>query len=157
MRSKRLNALLLAVAVVLDATILFILPGPWTRLILGMSLLVPLLILASHLGVPGLVGDLPTIRIRHRRFPLLRTNVAALLDEVRRLNWLVVDLDRGFRDRDTGATDMEISRKRLGELLEEIKRTAGRPAAGLDAGADTRPVDPPAKPVGEPPQGTDAG
>lgn len=157
MRSKPLNAFLLAIAVVMDAAILFTVAGPWMRLILGLGLLAPLIVLAAHLRVAGLFGDLPRIIQRPRDFHLLRTNVVALLDEVRRFNWLAVDLERGVHDRDTIETDMEICEKRLGELLEEIKKTAGRPAEGFDAGADTHPSDPPAMPVGEPPEGTDAG
>lgn len=157
MRSKRLNLFLLAIAVILDVAILLIVAGPWIRLILGLSLLVPLLLLGSHLEVAGRFGNLPSLLHQRRNFPLLRANVAALLDEVRRLNWLVVDLDRGFRDRDTVATEMEISEKRLGELLEKIKRSAGQPAEGFDEGVDTHPVEPPAMPVGEPPQGIDEG
>lgn len=157
MRSKPLNAFLLVIAVVLYAIILFTIAGPWTRLILGMGLVAPLILLASHLELAGRFGDLPTIIHRRRYFPTLRTNVGALLDEVRRFNWLVVDLDRGVHDRDTVATNMEISKRRLGELLKEIMRTAGQYVEGSDAVADTHPVDTPAMPVDETPQGTDSG
>ncbi len=157
MRSKRLNALLLVIAVVLDAGILFFVQGTWVRLFMGVWLLVPIIVMASYLDVAGMLGDLPTISRRERHFPLLRTKVTALLDEVRRLNWLVVDLDRGFRSRNTVEADMEMSEQRLQELLKEIQRAAGQSAEEFDEGDDTHSEDPPAMPGSEPPQTTEEG
>ena len=107
MRSKLLNAVLLALAVILEAAILLVVPNPWMRLGLGVWALALIVLMASHLEAPRVFGGLPTIS--RRRFLLLRANVRALLDEVRRLNWLVVDLDRGFRDPGMVESDIELS------------------------------------------------
>lgn len=151
MRSKLLNAFLLAIGLVLDAAIIFFLVDPWLRLTLGLLLLMPIVWLASHLGVAELLGNLPTVKVRDRRFPALRRNVEALLDEVKRLNWLVVDLDRGFRDRGTVEAEVKVSEQQMEKLLVKIRKTAGQTAQGLDEEEDTPPGDAPSEHVGEAP------
>jgi len=156
MRSKQMNALLLAVAVVLDAGILFYMPGSWMRLAFGLWLLAAIIIFASQLELGGLIGTLGRSSPRPRRFPMLRASVGDLLAEVRRLNWLVVDMDRGFRDRETVAADIQMTERRMEELLREIWKNAGKSTDGPDTPVETPPSGPPATAVGEPPRGTEA-
>lgn len=151
MRSKLLNTVLLTIAVILDAAIIFYLVDPWLRLTLGLLLLIPIVWMASHLGVAEMLGDLPMTKVRDRRFPALRRNVVALLDEVKRLNWLVVDLDRGFRDRGTVEAEIKVSEQQMEGLLVKIRKTAGQTAQGLDEDAGTPPGDAPSEHVGEAP------
>lgn len=151
MRSKLQNALLLSIVLALDAYIIFFLFNPWLRLVLSLPLFLPIVWLASHLGLVELLVDLPRRKVRDRRFPSLRRNVVLLLDEVRRLNWLVVDRDRGFRDQGTVETEIETTEQRLGEVLGEILKAAGRASPGPDEGAGTPPTLAPTEQVGEPP------
>ncbi|HKJ01237.1 MAG TPA: hypothetical protein VJ997_02245 [Longimicrobiales bacterium] len=157
MRSKPLHAVLLAIAVVLDAGILFSVTSPWMRLVLGLFLLVVIMSMASALKLRWLLGDLARVTARPRHFLLLRKSVTALLDEVRRLNWLVVDLDRGFRNREVVQAEIESTEGRMAELLREIRQNAGKQEEGIDEDADTDPRPTPAVPVGEPPQETGRG
>ena len=71
------------------------------------------------------IGDVP-IAIRQRQFSDMRSHVVLLLDEVRRLNWMAVDEDRGFRDQDQATEEMDAIEKRLRTPVGEIRRTAGR-------------------------------
>jgi len=153
MRSKSLNAVLLAFSVVLEGAILLTVSNPWWRLTLGLWLLALIIVFASQVKMPGLIGELSTTSIRRRQFPLLRKTTGALLDQVRRLNWLVVDMDRGFRDRDTVKMEIQATERRMAELLIEIRKTAGR----MEPDPDAHPTETPTMPVGEPQQGTDAG
>jgi len=131
MRSKLLNSVMLAFAVLLEVGNLLFVSSPWRRLGLGVWLLVIVIALASQLELGKVFGLLPTARYGHRRFLGLRSSVTELLAEVRRLNWLVVDLDRGFRNRETVSKDIESSDRRLRELLGLIQESAGRPREGL--------------------------
>ena len=143
MESKSLNAVLLAFVVVLDAALLFFLSNPWPRLALGLLLLLPLVGLASHLGV---LFEGPASDLRNRRFKSLRSSVRELLEEVKRLNWLAVDRDRGFRDRETVLAEIQGCQGRMEELLRKVQETAGHP----DEDLDTPPENPPGELVDEP-------
>ena len=46
--------------------------------------------------------------------------------EIRRLNWLAVDEDRGFRSRDEVMAEMDAIETRLRDLITEVRRAAGR-------------------------------
>ncbi len=126
MPSKLLNVLFLIVTVFLDGAILFSLSTPWMRLLLGMLLLVPIVLISSHLGLAEWFASLVATKGRPRRFPVLRTKVVALLEEIKRLNWLVVDLDRGIRSPETVTADIKMCEQRMEGLLSEIRRTAGQ-------------------------------
>ena len=78
--------------------------------------------MASHLGV---LGGLPPFHVRDRRFKSLRSSVMALLEEVKRLNWLTVDRDRGFRDRETVLAEIQGCQGRMEELLRKVQETDG--------------------------------
>ena len=71
-------------------------------------LLVPIVLISSHLGLAEWFVSLLATKGRPRRFPLLRSKVITLLEEIKRLNWLVVDLDRGHRNPETVASDIEM-------------------------------------------------
>jgi hypothetical protein len=126
MRSKTLNLVLLVVVSLLDAGVLFFWPLPWVRLILGLVLLGLVIYLASFLDFAGLVGHRPLAEPGRRHFSLLRNSTSALLAEVRRLNWLVVDLDRGFRDPDSVQAAIESSEQNLQGILRRIRNSAGK-------------------------------
>ncbi len=49
-----------------------------------------------------------------------------LLDVVRRLNWLNVDLERGVRNEDDVKAEIALAERRLDEILAEIRRAAGQ-------------------------------
>jgi hypothetical protein len=49
-----------------------------------------------------------------------------LLAEIRRLNWIAVDVERGFRTRDRALREMDAIEERLRGLIAEIRGTAGQ-------------------------------
>ncbi len=73
-----------------------------------------------------MMNVLPDRRVRHRQFGVLRSEVVQLLDVVRRLNWLTVDLERGVRNKDAVTAEIAFAERRLGEILDEIRNAAGR-------------------------------
>ena len=136
MPSKPLNVLYLIPAVILNGIVLFSLSTPWIRLVLGMMLLVPLVVVSAHLGLAEWFDSQVATTGRPRRFPLLRSKVVALIDEIKRLNWLVVDLDHGHRDAEAVKSDIEMCEQRMEALLGEIRRAAGQAAVPAHEGEE---------------------
>jgi len=48
------------------------------------------------------------------------------LEEIKRLNWLAVDADRGVRDRDELLREMDAIEDRLNGMIEGIREVAGQ-------------------------------
>ncbi|MFB3110475.1 MAG: hypothetical protein ACE10G_00405, partial [Gemmatimonadales bacterium] len=71
-----------------------------------------------------------------RRFSRLRRWTKELLREISRLNWTVVDVDRGFRNRETSKAEIEAIETRIYEIIEEIKDAAGRQDLEPEKGHD---------------------
>ena len=120
-------ATIMLLGVVGEAVVLFFIDDAIMRLRVGMFLLAmiawPLFYAARRFPQ----GDAVVAERPRRRFSRLRRWTRELLREISRLNWTVVDVDRGFRDR--GAADKEIAaiETRLFEIIEEIKDAAGHP------------------------------
>lgn len=120
-------AAIMLVGVVGEALILFLGTDPVLRLRVGMFLLAliawPLFYGARHFPAGHVIlGEPP-----RRRFSRLRRWTRELLREISRLNWTVVDVDRGFRNREAAKTEINAIETRLYEIIEEIKDAAGHP------------------------------
>ena len=137
MPSKSLNVLLLIVMLAMDGLILFTLSTPWMRLSLGLALLVPIVMVSSQLGLAETFARMVAIPRRRRRFPALRAKTVALVEEIKRLNWLVVDMDRGFRDPEIVTSEIKASERRLESLLGEVQGAAGQSTTNTDGAGDT--------------------
>ncbi len=120
-------AAIMLVGVVGEALILFLGTDPVLRLRVGMFLLAmiawPLFYAARHFPAGGAVLGEPA----RRRFSRLRRWTRELLREISRLNWTVVDVDRGFRNREAAKIEIDTIETRLYEIIEEIKDAAGHP------------------------------
>ena len=103
---------------------------PWLRLLLAGFLLIPIIYAADGLGIPRVLNGLPARTIRDRQFSVLRSEARQLLDVVRRLNWLTVDLERGVRNENDGKAEIAAAERRLDVILDEIRSAAGRSSAG---------------------------
>ncbi len=112
-----------------DAAVLYFAEEPAARLSLGLLLLAPIVWSSARLGVVELVTQSPADKVHKRRFVQLRSQVGQLLDEIRRLNWMAVDAERGFRSREAALQEMDRIEGRLKELIEEIRVTAGQMSA----------------------------
>ncbi len=133
-----LDILVLVAALVAEGVVLYFVDSPATRLGLGLALLAPIVWTSSRIGLLELITHTATERVYKRRFIRLRAQVQQLLDEIRRLNWMAVDAERGFRDRDQALQEMDVIEKRLSDLIQRIRSTAGQISAEVEAvrGAD---------------------
>ncbi len=77
----------------------------------------------------------PSDKVHKRRFVALRGQVGQLLDEIRRLNWMAVDAERGFRSREAALQEMDRIEGRLKALIQEIRITAGQMSAEQEGAA----------------------
>ena len=120
-------AAIMLVGVVGEALILFFGTDPVFRLRMGMLLLGliawPLFYAARRFPA----GDAVIAERPRRRFGRLRRWTRELLREISHLNWTVVDVDRGFRNREVAKVEINAIETRLYEIIEEIKDAAGRP------------------------------
>ena len=123
---KLRHVVVLFFALGLGAAAMYVEMNPWLRLLVAAFLLVPIMYGADGLGIPKLLRALPDDTSRHRQFGDLRSQVIQLLDLVRRLNWLHVDLERGVRNEDSVRTEIVQAEQRLDEILVEIRSVAGQ-------------------------------
>ena len=70
---------------------------------------------------------------RGRVFRELRSHVVLLLEHVRRLNWVAVDAERGFRDRDEAMREMDAIESEIRDMISDVRKAAGRPSAEAEA------------------------
>jgi hypothetical protein len=132
MLAKHIGALVLIFAVLLDAAVLLTLSNPWYRLAMGLMILVPIILAAASAEVTKTIQRWMGVAQKLRRYHALRSKTSAFLSEVRRLNWMVVDSERGFADPDAVASDIEACKERMEELFGKIVEAAGRPGIGLE-------------------------
>ncbi|UCF20076.1 MAG: hypothetical protein JSU87_01305 [Gemmatimonadota bacterium] len=124
-RRPTLELIVLIAALLADVVVLLYVRDSGARVSLGL-LLVALIVWASaRVGVVELVTQSPAERVQKRRFTRLRSQVQQLLDEIRRLNWMAVDAERGFRSREKALQEMDMIEERLKNLIQEIRSTAG--------------------------------
>ncbi len=130
MTFKLRHLTVLLFALFLGAAAMYVEIDPWMRVLAAAFLLVPIMYGANGLGIAPLLNILPDRRTRHRRFDVLRSEVMQLLEVVRRLNWLTVDLERGVRNADDVKAEIALAEQRLDEILDEIRDAAGRSTGG---------------------------
>ncbi len=138
-----LELVVLVVALVGQAVVLYYVDTPLTRLSFGLFLLAPIVWASSRLGILELITHTRAERVYKRRFVRLRSQVQQLLDEVRRLNWMAVDADRGFRNRKQALKEMDRIEERLRELIQQIRDAAGKISAEsevFEGAADEQPA-----------------
>jgi hypothetical protein len=121
-----LELIVLLAAILGEAFILYFGVDPLLRLIVGLLLLALIVWVSARIGVADILIQSPPDTIHKRRFGLLRAQVQQLLAEIRRLNWIAVDVERGFRTRDRALSEMDAIEERLRSLIAEIRGTAGR-------------------------------
>lgn len=132
MTYKLRHVIVLLVALGLGAAAMYVEMDPLVRVLVAAFLLVPIVYAADGLGIPKVLNPLPDSAVRHRRFGVLRSEVIRLLDLVRRLNWLNVDLERGVRNEDDVKAQITLAERRLDEVLTEIRSVAGQPSGATE-------------------------
>ena len=130
MTLKLRHVAVLVTALLLGVVTMYIEIEPWLRVMVSGFLLLPVIYAADGMGIAQLLNVLPDRRERNRRFGVLRSEVMQPLDLVRRLNWLIVDLERGVRPEEQVRAEIAVAEQRLDEVLAEIRSAAGRASMG---------------------------
>ena len=116
----------LIVGIVAEGYTLYAISSPSLRLSLGILLLTPIVWAAARIELVDYIETQVTVEQPLRRFNRLRTQVVQFLGEVKRLNWLAVDLQRGSTERDRLVAEMDAIEERLNGLVRRIREEAGR-------------------------------
>ena len=126
---RRFQAITLTIILTLaagaDAAVLYFGTDRLMRLGLGLLLLAPILWAGSRLGVVEHAIGLVSQTFARRRFHRLRSRVLVLLSEVRRLNWMAVDLAHGVRDQQQTIKEIDAIENHLKDLIGGIRSAAG--------------------------------
>ena len=147
MTFKLRHLMVLFLALFLGAAAMYMDIMPWIRVLVAGLLLFPIIYAADGLGIAAMLNVLPDRKIRHRRFGVFRSEVMQLLDVIRRLNWLTVDLERRVRNEDDVKAEIAVAERRLDEILTQIRDAAGQPSPDAepydewDGGGDGSPDD----------------
>lgn len=131
MTYKLRHVTVLLFALFLGAAAMYVEINPWLRILVAAFLLVPIIYGVNGLRIAPSSNISSDHRVRPRRFSVLRSEVRQLLDVVRLLNWLTVDLERGLRNEDDVKAEIGVAERRLDEILTEIRAAAGR-SSGRD-------------------------
>ncbi len=117
----------LVMGVLLDALVLYFPVDAAPRLIIGL-LLIPIILWAGiRFEVSAMDAGQSRWATRGRVFRELRSQVVMLLEHVRRLNWIAVDAERGFRNQDEAMREMDDIENEIREIITDVRRAAGRP------------------------------
>ena len=137
--SRTFYVAVLILSVLLDAVVLYYPVDPAPRLIIGL-LLIPIILWAGiRLEVDGMLATQSRWGSRGRVFRELRSQVVLLLEQVRRLNWIAVDAERGFRNQDDATREMDEIENEIREIITDVRRAAGRPTQSPETGTVPEP------------------
>ncbi len=109
-----------------DAAVLYFPVNPSQRVVVGLLLVPVLLWTGIQLEAMAMVTSRDRWGSRGRVFRELRSQVVMLLEHVRRLNWIAVDAERGFRDRDDAMREMDVIEDEIRAMISDVRRAAGR-------------------------------
>ncbi len=132
---RSLQLVFLSAAFLVEAGVLYFVDDPMTRAIVGVLLIFPIVWIVTRSSAVEMISDIHDVD-KKRHFIGLRARVVQLLAEIRRLNWMAVDAERGFRDRDQAMREMDRIESRLKEIISEIRSAAGQSAGEPEAGAE---------------------
>ncbi len=127
-------ATIMLIGVVGEAVVLFFVDDAVLRLRAGMLLLAVIAWPLYYAARRFPAGDAVLAEHPRRRFGRLRRWTRELLREISRLNWTVVDVNRGFRDREASKEEIAAIETRLYEIIDEIKNAAGQPDTREETG-----------------------
>ena len=129
----------LVLAILSDAVILYFPIDATPRLIIGL-LLVPIILGAGiRVEVNGMPANRNRWASRGRVFRELRSQVVLLLEQVRRLNWIAVDAQRGFRNQDDATREMDKIEDEIREIVTDVRRAAGKPTGDPETDTVRKP------------------
>jgi len=115
----------LFVSLAAEIFVLYVLTEPGVRVGLGVLPLIPIMWASSRLGIVDRFSRALYERKRTRRYVRLRARVDQLLEEIKRMNWVVVDMERGLCTEEAARGELEASRSRLRKLVDGLPEVAG--------------------------------
>lgn len=121
-------ALLMIGGVATEMYVLMGIADPTNRVRLGMLALLPIV-----WPIYWISRQFPPVIIQRetpqplRRYSRLRKSVDAFLRDVSRLNWAVVDKNRGFGDLEKAEDEIAAIQKQLADTVVEVMESAGIP------------------------------
>ncbi len=127
--SRSLYLTVLMAGVLADAAILYFPLDQAPRVIIGLLILPVMLWAGIRLEAMAMLTNQDRWASRGRVFRELRSQVVMLLEHVRRLNWIAVDAERGFRDRDDAMREMDVIEDEIRDMISDVRRAAGKPTA----------------------------
>jgi hypothetical protein len=116
----------LVLSILAEGYTLYAIPSSSARLSLGILLLTPIVWAAGRIELVDYIQTQVSTERPLRRFKRLRTQVVQFLGEVKRLNWLAVDLQRGSSEKARLIAEMDAIEERLNGLVRRIREEAGR-------------------------------
>lgn len=122
---RTLQLVALFAAFLVEAAVIYFVDAPMARAVLGVLLIFPIVWIVARTTTAETLSSVPAAD-KKRHFKGLRARVTQLLDEIRRLNWMAVDAERGFRNRDEAMREMDRIEIHLKEIISEIRTTAGK-------------------------------
>jgi len=127
--SRSLYLTVLMAGVLADAAILYFPLDQAPRVIIGLLILPVMLWAGIRLEAMAMLTNQDRWASRGRVFRELRSQVVMLLEHVRRLNWIAVDAERGFRDRDDAMREMDAIEDEIRDMISDVRRAAGKPTS----------------------------
>ena len=131
--SRNLYLIVLMAALLAEAAVLYFPLDQAPRMIIGLLLLPVMLWTGVRIEAMAMLANQSRFASRGRVFRELRSQVTILLEQVRRLNWIAVDADRGFRDRGDAMLEMDAIEDEIRAMISDLRRAAGRANAEPEA------------------------
>ena len=128
---RSLTLVALFTAFLVEVAVVYFVQNPMMRSVVGMLLILPILWIVSRTDMTEIMTEMYD-GDKKRHFKGLRSRVVQLLDEIRRLNWLAVDAERGFRSRDEALREMDLIESHLKEIISDIRRAAGQSSGEIE-------------------------
>ncbi len=114
----------LSATLLMEMAVLYFMEDRTVRLYVGLALFLLIGWMLASAQVAEVISDFPK-PLKPRRYPRLRAQVELLLVEVRLLNGMAVDGQRGFRERKEAVAEMDAIEERMKDLVTEIRCYAG--------------------------------
>lgn len=124
-----LETILLVVAIVFQAAAIYGIADATTRMIVGALSLAVIMAITVRLAKIEVKSEpaerwVPSKRYQKRRYHRLRKSLERFIEDVRLLNRVSVDIQRGFRSRESAEVEIQQIESRMANLVKELRAAA---------------------------------
>lgn len=125
-----LETLLLVVAIGFQAAAIYGITDPTSRMIVGALSLAVIMAITVRLAKVEVKSEpaelwVPGRRYQKRRYHRLRKSLERFIEDVRLLNRVSVDVQRGFRSPESAAVEIQQIESRMANLVKDLRAAAG--------------------------------